>query len=66
LQKEDPVEFMPQDFVMAGRVALLLRGLALALKYHVSAADAWAPLAQRLLDEYGDEEDDEAAFSLEG
>ncbi|TFJ83480.1 hypothetical protein NSK_005218 [Nannochloropsis salina CCMP1776] len=56
LQEEDPVEHMPQDFVMAGRVALLLRGLALVLKYHVSAAAMWAPLAQELLDEYGEEE----------
>lgn len=33
LQKEDPVQFMPQEYVMAGRVAILLRGLGYALKY---------------------------------
>jgi len=34
-------------------------------RYHVSAAEAWAPLAQQLLDEYGDDDDDEEAFTLE-
>lgn len=94
LQKEDPVTFMPQDYVMAGRVAVLLRGLGYALKYRCvlrwivfvfvyvfvrvesallcvvpylacvsnnayvcrySTAEAWAPLARKLLSDYGDD-----------
>jgi hypothetical protein len=48
---------MPQEYVMAGRVCVLLRGLGYALKYKISAADAWAPLARKLLREYGEEEE---------
>lgn len=35
LQKEDPVTYMPQQYVLAGRVAVLLRGLGYALKYRL-------------------------------
>jgi hypothetical protein len=46
---------MPDDYIMAGRVAVLLRGLGYALKYKISPAKVWAPMAQALLKEYGDD-----------
>lgn len=40
------------DFVMAGRVATILRGLAYAIKHKPSVAKLWAPQARLLLDKY--------------
>jgi len=50
LQKLDPVVAMPNEYLMAGRVAVLLRGLAYALKYpHMSKQ--WEGLAKEVLKE---------------
>ncbi|CAM9270428.1 unnamed protein product [Discosporangium mesarthrocarpum] len=49
LQKIDPIEIMPDEYVMAARVAALLRGLGYALKYKPSAAKMWEPQARALL-----------------
>lgn len=38
MQREDPVTCMPQDYVMAGRVSVLLRGLGYALKHRCAHA----------------------------
>ena len=46
----DPIEVIPDDFVMAFRVSLLLRGLSYALRYdHVSHAAEWKTLAQQVI-----------------
>ena len=40
---------VPDDFVMAARVALLLRGLGSLLGQDISIAKAWRPLALQAL-----------------
>lgn len=62
LNRLDPVISMPDDFVLAARVAVLLRGLGYALKYHYSTAKYWAPMAQKLLTEYGDDVPDKVLW----
>ncbi|CAM9352985.1 unnamed protein product [Ascophyllum nodosum] len=49
LQKRDPILKMSEDYVMAGRVAAILRGLAYAVKHKPSVAKLWAPQARELL-----------------
>ncbi|KAF0716465.1 Aste57867_2834 [Aphanomyces stellatus] len=51
LQKRDPITEQIDDFVMAYRVSLLLRGLSNALRYEVSHANMWKDLAKRALAE---------------
>ena len=48
-QKRDPILKMSEDYVMAGRVAAILRGLAYAVKHKPSVAKLWAPQARELL-----------------
>lgn len=43
---------LTDDFVMAGRVATILRGLAYAVKHKPSVAKLWAPQARELLVKY--------------
>ncbi|KAH9121970.1 hypothetical protein LEN26_010427 [Aphanomyces euteiches] len=51
LQKRDPIVAQQDDFVMAYRVSLLLRGLSNALRVQVSHAKMWRELAKRALAE---------------
>ncbi|CAM9667809.1 unnamed protein product, partial [Phaeothamnion confervicola] len=55
LQRRDPVTSMPDEYIMAGRVAVLLRGLAFALKYNPRVATIWAPQAEALLRMHAEE-----------
>lgn len=54
LSKKDPVEQMGEDYVMASRVAILLRGVSTALEYPVSMASMWRGNAEKLLREQGE------------
>jgi len=56
LNEVDPVTDMGDDYVMAGRVAVLLRGLGYALQYRYSPAKMWEPMARQVLKEYGGED----------
>lgn len=47
--RRDRIEHLPLHLVMAYRTAMLLRGLCLVLQENASVADAWAPMAQRWL-----------------
>ncbi|CAM9173352.1 unnamed protein product [Pylaiella littoralis] len=49
LQERDPVLKLSDDYVMAGRVATILRGLGYAVKHKPSTAKLWAPQARQLL-----------------
>eukprot|EP01083_Nonionella_stella_P163719 539721_1 len=49
LQKRDPVTHLSDDFVMVGRLRILLSGLHFSLGYTFSAANAWKYWAQTLL-----------------
>mmetsp|Transcript_7201 Transcript_7201/g.9383 ORF Transcript_7201/g.9383 Transcript_7201/m.9383 type:complete len:532 (+) Transcript_7201:81-1676(+) len=51
LQAEDPVVSMPDEYLMAGRVCVLLRGLAYALKYNPRVSKHWEALANEVLQE---------------
>ena len=45
----DPVVHQPDDYVMAFRVSLLLRGLSYALRYDMSHASMWANIAKKVI-----------------
>ncbi|RHY31914.1 hypothetical protein DYB32_003044 [Aphanomyces invadans] len=49
LEARDPIVSQADDFVMASRVSLLLRGLSYALRYPMSHAQMWSPLAKQVL-----------------
>lgn len=55
LNRQDPITAMGDDYVMAGRVAVLLRGLGYALKYKYSPAKMWSGMARQLLRDYGED-----------
>ena len=65
LQARDPVVKVGEDFVMVGRVCIMLRGLGYVTRQPRSTSEAWLPLAKRLLLENGewDPADDERLFS---
>ncbi|CAK4703525.1 unnamed protein product [Aphanomyces euteiches] len=50
LEARDPVVAQGDDFVMASRVSILLRGLSNALRYPMSHAKMWAPIAKQVLE----------------
>ncbi|RHY90569.1 hypothetical protein DYB26_014447 [Aphanomyces astaci] len=52
LQKRDPILHQEDDYIMAYRVSLLLRGLSNALRYPVSHANMWKALAKQTLAEH--------------
>lgn len=52
MQARDPVLKLSDDYVMAGRVATILRGVAYAVKHRPSVAKLWAPQARELLRKY--------------
>lgn len=51
LQARDPIAALPYDFIVVSRCTLLLRGLAHALQQPRSIAQAWRPIAERVLRE---------------
>ena len=55
LEAVDPQGATSEDYVMVARCSLMLRGLGHILNQHRSAAKAWAPIAERVLREAGQE-----------
>ena len=55
LEAVDPQGSTSEDYVMVARCSLMLRGLGHILNQHRSAAKAWAPIAERVLREAGQE-----------
>jgi aarF domain-containing kinase len=51
LQERDPIESLPNEFIMVGRTSIMLRGLAHALQQPRSVAKAWKPIALHVLSE---------------
>lgn len=51
LHDNDPVEHLPQQYIMASRVSILLRGLGHAVHQSRSVAKAWKPIAVKALEE---------------
>jgi aarF domain-containing kinase len=51
LEARDPVEGLPKDLLMVSRASIILRGLAHAVHQNRSVAQAWRPLAERVLRE---------------
>ncbi|CAJ1930437.1 unnamed protein product [Cylindrotheca closterium] len=49
LESRDPIVQLPTELLMASRCSILLRGLAMALHQNRSAASAWRPIAERVL-----------------
>ncbi len=54
LHDSDPVEHLPQQYILASRVSILLRGLGHAVHQSRSVAKAWRPIAEKVLREEGD------------
>ncbi|GMH61085.1 hypothetical protein TrST_g378 [Triparma strigata] len=49
LQKKDPIQDLPREFVMVSRVSLMLRGLGKAIGQERSVAQAWVGHARKVL-----------------
>ena len=49
LHEQDPVTSLPDEYVMPGRVSVLLRGMGAAFGIKIQTASAWAPHARALL-----------------
>uniref|UniRef100_K3WDH8 ABC1 atypical kinase-like domain-containing protein n=1 Tax=Globisporangium ultimum (strain ATCC 200006 / CBS 805.95 / DAOM BR144) TaxID=431595 RepID=K3WDH8_GLOUD len=49
----DRIEYMPDDYVMAFRTSLLLRGFSYLLHYKFSHAQSWKGIAKKVLAEEG-------------
>ena len=49
LHKKDPTEQIADEYVMCGRVALMIHGIASALGLEMSIANLWKPYAERIL-----------------
>ena len=49
LQALDPIDEMPQCYIMVGRTSVMLRGFAHALRQSRSIAKAWKPIAESVL-----------------
>ncbi|CAF4744327.1 unnamed protein product, partial [Rotaria sp. Silwood2] len=54
LGKLDEIIQLPDGYLMAARVGILLRGLGTWLQLPHSTAQKWAPVAKKLLDKYKD------------
>ena len=50
LHRSDKVVHFPPDLLMVHRVALILRGLSVALRYNLAVAEVWRPFAAGLLE----------------
>ena len=57
LAARDPVVAVGDDYVLAVRTSLLLRGLGHALNQHRSAAAAWQPMADAVVRAAGEDPD---------
>jgi len=55
LNERDPQTQVAQQFVLVARCSLMLRGLGHLLNQHRSAAQAWAPIAEKVLREAGED-----------
>jgi hypothetical protein len=53
LQGQDPVVHLPEEYIMAGRLSLLLRGMAMAFGLHIRLSEVWKPEAERFLKSQG-------------
>ncbi|KAF4675944.1 hypothetical protein FOL47_007011 [Perkinsus chesapeaki] len=53
LHKSDQIESLPGDTLMGYRVAMLLRGLALATRHSISVAELWKDEAQKCIERGG-------------
>jgi hypothetical protein len=53
LEQRDPIESLPEDFIMASRVTLLLRGMAKAFGLQIKMGDMWKAEAERFLKSQG-------------
>ena len=56
LVKSDQVLQVPEGYLMAARVGILLRGLGVWLQLPHSTAQKWAPIAKQLLNTCTDED----------
>lgn len=54
-EAEDPVIEVPQDVIMPGRVAFLLRAVGNAFGIDLSMAKLWRPIAEKVLREHNEE-----------
>ena len=50
LHAQDPVTSLPDEYVMPGRVSVLLRGMGAAFGIRLHTAHAWGPHARRILE----------------
>ena len=57
LQSRDATKSVGEAYVLVARCSLMLRGLGHMLNQHRSAAAAWAPVAERVLREAGEDPD---------
>jgi len=53
-QSEDPVLSINDEYVLVGRVAVLLRGMGNAFGLHLRTSLYWKPYAERLLKQNGE------------
>lgn len=53
LHDADPVDHLPQQYIMASRVSILLRGLGHAVHQSRSVAKAWKNIATKALEDEG-------------
>lgn len=53
LQALDPIDQIPDCYIMVGRTSIMLRGFAHALRQPRSIAKAWAPIAEKVLQSEG-------------
>lgn len=49
LQSRDPIDQLPDCYIMVGRTSVMLRGFAHALRQSRSIAKAWEPIAKKVL-----------------
>ena len=52
LNKRDPTISFPDQYLMAGRVSFLLRGLGTHLQYPLETAQIWKPIAHKAIELY--------------
>ena len=53
LDARDPIVVMPEQYIMAGRLCMLMRGLGYMLNMPISIAKSWRPLAVQVLRDNG-------------
>ncbi len=64
LGKLDEIIQLPEGYLMAARVGMLIRGLGTWLQLPHSTAQKWAPIAKQLLNTYKDENEQIVNSSL--